>query len=335
MPTGKDFDSPFEEEVSRAVQQLGHEVEPQVGIAGFFVDLAIVDPEVPGRYLLGIECDGAAYHSARSARDRDRLRQQVLEDHGWIIHRVWSTDWFHRPEEQLRKIVAAIEQAKTEYFAVSRPGPQTPRASESLKAHAIEREATDGSRDDERPQIEVLPYSEASFLVDTTLEPHEVSSQTMAEIVTQIVREEGPIHRDEVARRVSSLWGFMRTGSRISKAVNAGLLITERSKSLGKSGDFYDVPDRRISSVRNRNHTSSSTLRKPDMLPPSEIRFAIGKVVEAYIGIEPNEAAIEVTRLFGFKATSAQLRDIITQEIRSLADLGSLKQQDGKLYLGR
>ncbi len=50
------------------------------------------DPEHPGRYLLGIECDGAAYHSSRSARDRDRLRQAVLEDHGWIIHRVWGSD---------------------------------------------------------------------------------------------------------------------------------------------------------------------------------------------------------------------------------------------------
>ena len=335
MPTGKDFDSPFEEEVSRAVQRLGHEVEPQVGIAGFFVDLAIVDPEVPGRYLLGIECDGAAYHSARSARDRDRLRQQVLEDHGWIIHRVWSTDWFHRPEEQLRKIVAAIERAKTEISAASQPGPQTVRASENKEAHTIEREVTEGLRDYGKSKIEVLPYSEASFSVDTTLEPHEVSSQTMAEIVTRIVREEGPIHRDEVARRVSSLWGFRRTGSRISLAVNAGLSIGDRSKSLSESGDFYDVPDRRISSVRNRSHASSSTLRKPDMLPPSEIRFTIGKVVEAYIGIEPDEAAIEVTRLFGFKATSAPLRDVITLEIRSLLDLGPLRQQDGKLYLDR
>ena len=74
-------------------------------------------------------------------------------------------------------------------------------------------------------------------------------------------------------------------------------------------------------------------MRKPELLPPTEIRFALGKVVEAYIGIEPDEAAIEVARLFGFKATSAQLRDVITREIRCLVDFGSLRQQDGKLYL--
>src|SRR5215212_2308559 len=93
-------------------ERLGYQVETQVGSAGFFIDLAIVDPERPGRYLLGIECDGATYHSARSARDRDRLRQEVLESLGWRIHRVWSTDWFSNPEGELKRLVGSIEEAK-------------------------------------------------------------------------------------------------------------------------------------------------------------------------------------------------------------------------------
>jgi hypothetical protein len=85
QPTGRTEQSPFEAAVRRAIESLGHKVYPQVGIAGFFIDLAVVDPRQAGGYLLGIECDGAAYHSSRSARDRDRLRQAVLEDHGWIM----------------------------------------------------------------------------------------------------------------------------------------------------------------------------------------------------------------------------------------------------------
>ena len=110
-PTGGDYDSDFERQVALALEGLGYEVHRQVGTAGFIIDLAVVDPAQPGRYLLGIECDGATYHSSRSARDRDRLREAVLRDRGWKIHRVWSTDWFHRPGEQLQKIVAAIEKA--------------------------------------------------------------------------------------------------------------------------------------------------------------------------------------------------------------------------------
>ncbi|TIO03953.1 MAG: hypothetical protein E5X93_31350, partial [Mesorhizobium sp.] len=92
--TVREMDSIFVEQVANALIEMGYQVHAQVGIAGFFIDLAVADPERPGRYILGIECDGAEYHSSRSARDRDRLRQSVLEDHGWIIHRIWSADWF-------------------------------------------------------------------------------------------------------------------------------------------------------------------------------------------------------------------------------------------------
>lgn len=108
------FDSPFEEAVYQELSKLGYQVHSQIGVAGYFIDLAIVDPDQPGRYLLGIECDGANYHSARSARDRDRLRQIVLEQHrGWCIHRIWSTDWFMNPQVQLERLVEAIERCKT------------------------------------------------------------------------------------------------------------------------------------------------------------------------------------------------------------------------------
>ena len=120
--TARGHDSVLEEQIGRALQDRGYQVHPQVGIAGFFIDLAIADPEQPGRYLLGIECDGAAYHSSRSARDRDRLRQAVLEDHGWTIHRVWGSDWFQRPVEQLERVVAAIDAARAEFAERERTG---------------------------------------------------------------------------------------------------------------------------------------------------------------------------------------------------------------------
>ena len=98
LETGKDpiqeCDSAFERFVKERLQARGYEVVPQIGVAGYRIDLGVKHPEWPYGFLLGIECDGAAYHSSLSARDRDRLRQQVLESLGWTIYRVWSTDWF-------------------------------------------------------------------------------------------------------------------------------------------------------------------------------------------------------------------------------------------------
>lgn len=108
-PTGLEPESPLEIEIVRALKDRGWEVHPQVGCSGYRLDIGVVHPQQPGTYLLGIECDGATYHSLSTARDRDRLRQLVLEGLGWTIHRVWSTDWWTNPEREMEKILTVLE----------------------------------------------------------------------------------------------------------------------------------------------------------------------------------------------------------------------------------
>jgi very-short-patch-repair endonuclease len=105
LASGREPDSDFEVFVADRLRHKGLEVVPQVGVAGYFIDLAVKDPGDPQRYLLGIECDGASYHSAKSARDRDHLRQEILEQKGWRLYRIWSTDWFHDPERKAKKLL--------------------------------------------------------------------------------------------------------------------------------------------------------------------------------------------------------------------------------------
>ena len=93
-PVHGDYESVFEREVAEELQKRGWSVHPQVGVSGFRVDLGVVHPDYPGRYLAGVECDGATYHRSATARDRDRLRESVLRGLGWSIVRIWSTDWW-------------------------------------------------------------------------------------------------------------------------------------------------------------------------------------------------------------------------------------------------
>ena len=109
--TGEDFDSPFEESVYNFLTDEGYTVEKQVGCAGYKIDLAIVDKDDANRYILAIECDGATYHSSPLARDRDRLRQEVLEGLGWKFHRIWSTDWYHVNKTAKQRLLEAVEEA--------------------------------------------------------------------------------------------------------------------------------------------------------------------------------------------------------------------------------
>lgn len=110
MPGGDaESDSDFEVEVAERLRANRYIVDYQVGVSGYRIDLGVRHPDHPERYLAGIECDGATYHSSKSARDRDRLREEVLADKGWDILRVWSTDWFDNPTLQTARLVERLE----------------------------------------------------------------------------------------------------------------------------------------------------------------------------------------------------------------------------------
>lgn len=109
------FDSPFETSVYEFLTKNGFDVATQVGCSGYRIDMAVRHPQYNGRFALGIECDGAMYHSARTARERDRLRQTVLEDMGWKIYRVWSTDWIKDRQTEGQRLLSAVNNAIANY----------------------------------------------------------------------------------------------------------------------------------------------------------------------------------------------------------------------------
>jgi very-short-patch-repair endonuclease len=333
--SGRGFDSPLEAEVARALVGLGHQVDGQIGVAGFFVDLAVRDPERPGRYLLGIECDGSAYHSALWARDRDRLRQQVLEDQGWILHRIWSTDWLCDPAAELARVAAALEDARARWAV----------RDESLEATAFVDDADQGqdqavvrelaaSGVDAGPGPLAEPYVEADFDLAGALEPHRLPPERMADLVSEIVAVEGPVHGDEVARRVARLCGLERTGRRIVEAVQQGLARAVRQQRVSRDGRFYMTAGA-APAIRDRTEVRAATLRRPEMLPPAEVRTAILEVAGAHYGATRGEIATQVGRLLGFQVVSARLRALIEAEIERLLAAGRLDRQGPSLVPAR
>ncbi len=318
----KGFGSPFEEQVARAVQQHGYAVHSQVGVAGFFIDLAVPDPEQPGRYLAGIECDGAQYHSSRCARDRDRLRQQVLEDRGWTIVRVWSTDWFRDASGQTKKLVEALARARAKPRGALRPVPK-PEAPAEVARHAPHSVP---------PPIpkRVVPYVEATFAVPSSA-IHQLSIERLADVVRQVIETEGPIHRDEVAKRVTGLWGLSRTGSRIAGAVEDALHWLASRNRIHAESDFFRMPGRPVV-PRDRENASSASLRKAEYLPPSEIRAALHATVRANQGIDEERLLTDALRLLGFKTVGAQVRAAALSQLQTLCRTNALELRDGRFY---
>lgn len=311
--------SVFEQEVAQALRARGYDLHTDVGLAGFFVDIAVANPDEPGRYILGIEFDGQSYRDARSARDRDRLRESVLRDKGWQVYRIWSSDWFHRPEAELEKLIAAIEREKAESDSLEG------KSKGFYRAVPVDIQTVDRGEVIEIGLIEVQsppdtePYIEASFSVpNKQFELHLVPIGQLATIVRQIVEIESPIHRSEVITRARTLWGLQRAGSRIQQTVEEAIRSAVSLDVVQIVDKEFLVVEGKAVRVRDRSMVESLTLRRPEFLPPCEIDIALIKVVQDNLGARADELVTIVSRQLGYKSTSPQLRRVILDRCEEL-----------------
>ena len=310
--TGREPDSPFEEAVAEALTAKGHTVRRQIGSAGFYIDLAIVDPDHPGRYLLGIECDGATYHSARTARDRDRLRQEVLEGLDWVIHRVWSTDWFMNPNQQIEAIEKAIQAAREHKPAEKPPAPEKP-----AKAKRAPRKAKPRTR----TPAPSIPYKLARVAAKTEI----------VEAIVQIAEVESPIHIEEATRRMVAKSGGTATRKRVTETRDAAQLAAGTNRILVKD-DFLWRTDQTDTPIRRRDKASlPAGLRKPDMMADQELRSAIGHVLGQTSGITAEAAVKASTTLFGFSRAGDKWTARLSTVLQAMQDSGEVVANEGLL----
>ncbi|WP_057092814.1 DUF3320 domain-containing protein [Comamonas thiooxydans] len=329
--SGRDLESPLEEDVYEALTAQGLQVQTQIGIAGFFIDLAVVDPEQPGRYLLGIECDGMSYHHSRSARDRDRLRQSVLESQGWTLLRIWGCDWFRQPRAQTERVLAAVEAARQRKQAEPVQPVMATHQSQTA-TEVIERAARSdaGSAETESaagPDDSL--YQEARFAVPSG-ELHSQSTAKLAQLMHQAVELEGPIHFDELVTRMRTLWGLQRAGSRVRDALEQARQSLLADEALAAEGEFLDLPGRAVR-VRNRAELGSANLRRIDCLPPAEIRAAIALALRSSLGGQREELPVAVARLLGLSAVTAPVRELVLTQLDALHGSGAVAF-NGTLY---
>ncbi|WP_121938610.1 DUF3320 domain-containing protein [Eilatimonas milleporae] len=231
--SGGEYESPFEKAVAERLAAKGWDVIPQIGVSSYRIDLGIIHPDTPGRYLAGVECDGATYHSSASARERDRLREMVLNGLGWKIVRVWSTDWWVNPADSLEKIHAKLEALlDTDRREKECHTATTVEEDDTNQQHhasvANQREQTPMvSNDSTFSTEENLPEN---IFVETDLnalgldlkpddffEPSEKAK--IARMITLILENEAPIAIEMVATRIARMYGFARTGAKIARYI--------------------------------------------------------------------------------------------------------------------
>ena len=343
------FDSPFEEQVCDRLRSRGFTVHTQVGCAGYRIDMAVCDPARPGRYLLGIECDGAHYHSARSARERDRLRTQVLEGLGWRIHRVWSTDWWQAPDRELEKIVGAIERARVdaaqEPAEAAAPPPSAPVAAAPAVrvAHPLVEAkpvATAPPRVPTQPvagaapatsRRAIIPYR-AVTVPENRRDPddiHDARYQAeLRELLQEIVVVEAPVSVRLLARRVAPYFGIQRTSKRLEERLYS---VLGRSVRI-RDGFVWRIDQEPAHYVEARV-AAEDTRREAADVPVEEVANAALFVLRASIALEHDELVKLTARELGFKRTGQNVAAQIAAGVTYLLETGRVRRDDDKIVL--
>jgi very-short-patch-repair endonuclease len=330
--TERSFDSDFEESVAYEIKALGYHYRPQVGMAGFFIDIGVVDPANEDRYILGVECDGAAYHSSRYARDRDRLRQMILERRGWKLHRIWSTDWFYRKDREVAKLKDAIEAARVGRSLPTaaniydfEPQKELPLGGPSGIVGLAPQTPPYTDLIDEAPSAParpdpLRPYELTEYEYRTS-EPHNLSDGMLAELVERIVEVEQPIHEEEVARRLAHVCGLQRAGSRVQDAALRGLRYARRQGRLGADQRFWSEDPKAPVDPRSRaDLAAADPLRKPEMISGPELAAAAVVALRQNLALTRGELVTETARLIGWDRVGGYVQQAIESAIDLLGD---------------
>jgi very-short-patch-repair endonuclease len=320
---GGDMDSPFEREVYQELTRRGITLVPQVGVAGYRIDFGVRDDQVDGRYICGIECDGAAYHSADTARDRDRLREDVLSGLGWKLHRVWSTDWFKDRRGQIERLLARVEESR---FQARRMGSGDPTSTRTSSDHEVPPNPTSEdivieAKGVNTPDLPELPQGMRYEMAKLGTrgrrgvlgaEPREVERA-----IVDVAQTESPVHLEDISERIREAFGDGRVGSKISRRIEWAVRQLNSYKQIRLVDEFvWSMSDE----IRIRSRAGTDI--PGDRIVLEEYRAAVLAVLGNRGSRNRPDLISDVRAVFGFARTGAILEERIGAAIDSAITLG-------------
>jgi very-short-patch-repair endonuclease len=333
---GSGTESPFETAVRDALVARGHEVHTQVGCSGYRIDLAVVDPVAPGRYLLGVECDGASYHSAATARDRDRLRGAVLKGLGWRLHRVWSTDFWQDPEGEIGRIEAALAAAaatvaeqRVQALAAAPAEPSSTALAETapvpVVVEPVDAPAASAPLDADGPR----PFVAAAWPVVGTPEEFQAAAalRVLRTQIQTVLEHEGPVVFDRLAWIAAAGWDLSRVTDRVRDRVRSAMPPTAIA-----DGEVWwaDAAQRDTFRGFREPGDDESSLRSVEELPPVEIANAMLWLLRQHQALAPDDLAREAARCFGITRLGAVVKSTMAAVIDQMLGDGRLGR-DGEV----
>ena len=312
------FDSPFEEAVYDFLSAKGYEVVTQVGCSGFRIDMAIKNPTQKGKFAIGIECDGATYHNSRTARERDRLRQTVLEDMGWTIYRIWSTDWIKNQKSEEEKLIKTIDAALAG-TSIGSPFEASIETEDSPEINRIEIEEVESGVD---------INSGYGFDEYKSVEWREFWNGDVKETIKNVIENQQPIHFEALCRILAPIWGNQKATNVIRNEVKY-YFRNYLYNDVHLEDDFVSLNG--FNDLKVRVPNTSNDIRPIEYICDSELALALTTIAQHSFGISPENLITETARAFGFKRTGGNISFNLRRVYEKLTLEGKIKEIEGKV----
>ena len=324
FPYNLEFDSPFEEAVYNFLQSKGYNVVTQVGCSGFRIDMAVKHPIFSGKFVIGIECDGATYHSSRTARERDRLRQTVLEDMGWTIYRIWSTDWIKDTCSEKEKLVKAIENALNSSFDKNNFINDNNRSVDEIESF-IEVEE----------QVDIIENTSEGYGFET-YSKYQLDNNSMnrrrSDVLLDVISKEQPLHFEELCRRVLPLFERQKVTSVVRNEVLKILNFELKKKVEKDENDFVTLNGFNEIKVRVPI-PNDDYIRSIEYICDRELSYAMKTIIQHSVGITPENLFSVTARQFGVKRVGDNIVSILHRVYEQMLENDEILEIEGKVRL--
>jgi superfamily I DNA and/or RNA helicase/very-short-patch-repair endonuclease len=303
----------FEDSIREVLVDEGYSVDAQVGVGSFRIDLAIRDPKDDSKYLIGIECDGATYHSSRVARDRDILREEVLKGMGWKLHRVWSTEWFNNREMAIKLMLSSVGRALSKEEVKPVHVSVTENKELELKQTPV-------------PQIKGkykygIPYCKYSrnHRKETLMKKGNIYQ--LGRILIDVIESEGPIHDDILNERLKEIFGVEKIGNNIRTNVEDAIKNEMRRGFLERKKPFTWSKGGGLDTFR----ILGDGVKRPIChISSQEIAMAILYLAEDQFGIMREQIPQAINKVFEIARMDTDEIDRVREVTDNLIDAGKL-----------
>lgn len=335
MPMGSSelaTDEYFVDMVADFIIESGYRIRRNVGASQYKLDIAVLHPDSSNEFFAGIECDGGNYTMARTARDRDVTRKNIMTMMGWDMYHIWSVAWYKNPDATKQKLIAFLKEASMKY-------------SSSKSVAFIPDMVSDIDMLEDSIDVSDMTYS-----TDSTGEVHalqfakyracdpwraqyvsgEDNYSNLERRIMYVMEHEAPIHKELLYKRLATVFGRQKATAPVIRTVD-DCIARRMSRKMTQRGDFWYLPN--TNDIVARVPVTEDDKRPMEYICPEEIENAIVEILKLAFGLTLDDLVAETARQFGFQRRGPKINQVIIGIYERMLEQNIVKVSDEKIYL--